>query len=58
MEKWVRNPVKRTHNASIIWKAIITAFPLVGMANGKGRQSSNRFRSLDQVGDFTGYALR
>jgi hypothetical protein len=30
MEEWVRNPVKRIQNASIIWKAIVTAFPLVG----------------------------
>jgi hypothetical protein len=30
MEEWVRNHVKRIQNASIIWKAIITTFPLVG----------------------------
>jgi hypothetical protein len=30
VEEWVRNPVKRIHNASIIWKAINITFPLVG----------------------------
>jgi hypothetical protein len=30
MEVWIRNPVKNWHNASIIWKAIILAFPSIG----------------------------
>ena len=30
MEEWVRNPVKRIHNASIIWKEDNITFPLVG----------------------------
>jgi hypothetical protein len=30
VEEWVRNLVKRIHVAFIIWKAVITTFPLVG----------------------------
>jgi hypothetical protein len=30
VEEWIRNPVKKLQNASIVWKAVILAFLLVG----------------------------
>jgi hypothetical protein len=29
VEEWVRNPVKKWKNASIIWKAMVIVFPLI-----------------------------
>jgi hypothetical protein len=30
MEEWIRNPVKKHKNGSLIWKATISAFPNIG----------------------------
>jgi hypothetical protein len=30
VEYWIRSPTKSFHNASMIWKVVVWAFPLVG----------------------------
>jgi hypothetical protein len=30
VEEWIGNPVKKHKNGSLIWKATISAFPLIG----------------------------
>jgi hypothetical protein len=30
IEEWVRKPIRHSHNASIIWKVVVMAFPLIG----------------------------